>query len=124
MRPQWPSDDASAVLLARAPCPRRRAHESILRRREVGKPRILCESLRQAGECLISSEFVLGPKSSKRIQADLDATDPLRHMNQNNSERSVCSTHPLVPISTSFLFVFDTELVMSTYEHQGRDIVL
>ena len=58
------------------------------------------------------------------IQADLDTTGALRHMNKNNSERPVCSTHPLVPISTSFLFVFDTELVMSTCEHQGRDIVL
>ena len=58
------------------------------------------------------------------IQADLDTTGALRHMNKNISERSVCSTHPLAPTSTSFLFVFDTELVMSTYEHQGRDIVL
>ena len=31
---------------------------------------------------------------------------------------------PLTPISTSFLFVFDTEWVMSTCEHQGRDAVL
>ena len=58
------------------------------------------------------------------IQADLDATGALRHMNKNNSERPVCSTHLLAPISTSFLFVFDTEWVMSTCEHQGRDIVL
>ena len=58
------------------------------------------------------------------IQADLDATDALRHINKNNSERPVCSTHLLAPISTSFLFVFDTELVMSTCEHQGRDTVL
>ena len=58
------------------------------------------------------------------IQADLDATDALRHMNKNNSERAVCITHPLAPISTSFLFVFDTEWVMSTCEHQGRDTVL
>ena len=47
-------------------------------------------------------------------QADLDTTGALRHMNKNNSERSVCSTHPLTPVSTSFLFVFDTEWVMST----------
>ena len=58
------------------------------------------------------------------IQADLDTTDALRHMNKNNSERPVCSTHPLAPISTSLLFVFDTEWVMSTCEHQGRDTVL
>ena len=48
------------------------------------------------------------------IQADLDDADALRHMNKNNSERPVCTTHPLAPISTSFLFVFDTEWVMST----------
>ena len=48
------------------------------------------------------------------IQADLDNADALRHMNKNNSERPVCITHPLAPISTSFLFVFDTESVMST----------
>ena len=58
------------------------------------------------------------------IQADLDTTGALRHMNKNNSERPVCITHPLAPISTSFLFVFDTEWVMSTCEHQGRDTVL
>ena len=58
------------------------------------------------------------------IQADLDTTDALRHMNKNNSERPVCSTHPLAPISTSLLFVFDTEWVMSTCEDQGRDTVL
>ena len=58
------------------------------------------------------------------IQADLDDADALRHMNKNNSERAVCITHPLAPISTSFLFVFDTERVMSTSEQQGRDIVL
>ena len=58
------------------------------------------------------------------IQADLDDADALRHMNKNNSERSVCRTHPLAPTSTSFLFVFDTEWVMSTSEHQGRDTVL
>ena len=56
-------------------------------------------------------------------QADLDTTGALRHMNKNNSKRAVCITHPLAPISTSFLFVDDTEWVMST-EHQGRDIVL
>ena len=54
------------------------------------------------------------------IQAVLDATGALRHMNKTNSERPVCSTHPLAPISTSLLFVFDTEWVMSTCEHQGR----
>ena len=58
------------------------------------------------------------------IQADLDNADALRHMNKNNSERAVCITHPLAPISTSFLFVFDTEWGMSTCEHQGRDTVL
>ena len=58
------------------------------------------------------------------IQADLDDADALRHMNKNNSERAVCITHPLAPVSTSFLFVFDTEWVMSIREHQGRDIVL
>ena len=58
------------------------------------------------------------------IQADLDATGALRHMNKNNSDRPVCSTHPLALISTAFLFVFDTEWVMSTCEHQGRDTVL
>ena len=47
-------------------------------------------------------------------QAVLDDADALRHMNKNNSERPVCITHPLAPISTSFLFVFDTEWVMST----------
>ena len=58
------------------------------------------------------------------IQADLDTTGALRHMNKNNSARSVCRTHPLPPTSTSFLFVFDAEWVMSTCEHQGRDTVL
>ena len=58
------------------------------------------------------------------IQADLDNADALRHMNKNNSARPVCITHPLAPTSTSFLFVFDTEWVMSTCEHQGRDTVL
>ena len=58
------------------------------------------------------------------IQAVLDGAGALRHMNKNNSERPVCTTHPLAPISTSFLFVFDTEWVMSTCEHQGRDTVL
>ena len=58
------------------------------------------------------------------IQAVLDGAGALRHMNKNNSERPVCTTHPLAPISTSFLFVFDTEWVMSTSEHQGRYIVL
>ena len=43
------------------------------------------------------------------IQADLDNADALRHMDKSNSERPVCITHPLAPISTSFLFVFDTE---------------
>ena len=56
------------------------------------------------------------------IQAVLDDTDALRHMNKNNSERPVCSTHPLTPVSTYFFF--DTERVMSTCEHQGRDTVL
>ena len=41
------------------------------------------------------------------IQVDLDATDPLRHMAENNSERPVCRTHPLAPNSTSLPFVFD-----------------
>jgi hypothetical protein len=45
------------------------------------------------------------------IQADLDNAEALRHMNKNNSERPVCITHSLAPISTSFLFVFDTEWV-------------
>ena len=58
------------------------------------------------------------------IQADLDDADALRHMNKNNSERPVCTTHPLTPVSTFFLFVFDAEWVMSTCEHQGRDTVL
>ena len=58
------------------------------------------------------------------IQAVLDDTGALRHMNKNNSKRPVCITHPLTPVSTSFLFVFDTEWVMSTCEHQGRDTVL
>jgi hypothetical protein len=68
----------------------------------------------------------MGPSTPKQmcIEADLDASDALRHMNKNNSERAVCSTHPLAPISTSLLFVFDTEWVMSTCEHQGRDTVL
>ena len=48
------------------------------------------------------------------IQAVLDGTGALRHMNKDNSERPVCTTHPLTPVSTSFLFVFDTEWVMST----------
>ena len=43
------------------------------------------------------------------ILAVLDDTDALRHMNKNNSERPVCITHPLTLVSTSFLFVFDTE---------------
>ena len=47
-------------------------------------------------------------------QADLDGTGALRHMNKNNSERPVCTTRPLTPVSTSFLFVFDTEWVMSS----------
>ena len=51
------------------------------------------------------------------IQAVLDDTGALRHMNKNNSKRPVCITHPLTPLSTSFLFVFDTEWVMSTCEH-------
>ena len=58
------------------------------------------------------------------IQAVFDDAGALRHMNQNNSERPVCITYPLAPISTSFLFVFDAEWVMSTCEHQGRDTVL
>ena len=58
------------------------------------------------------------------IQADLDNAGALRHMNKNNSERPVWIMHPLAPISTSFLFVFDAEWVMSTCEHQGRDTVL
>ena len=58
------------------------------------------------------------------IQAVFDNPGALRRMNKNNSERPVCSTHPLAPISTSFLFVFDTEWVMSTCEHLGRDTVL
>ena len=58
------------------------------------------------------------------IQAVLDGTGALRHMNKNNSERPVCTTHPLTPVSTFFLFVFDAEWVMSTCEHQGRDTVL
>ena len=67
-----------------------------------------------------------GASTSKQmcIQADLDDADALRHMNKNNSERPVCITHPIAPISTSFLFVFDTAWVMSTSEHQGRDTVL
>ena len=67
-----------------------------------------------------------GTSTSKQmcIQADFDDADALRHMNKNNSERPVCITHPLAPISTSFLFVFDTEWVMSTCDHQGRDTVL
>ena len=36
----------------------------------------------------------------------------------------MCSTHPLAPISTSLLFVFDTEWVMSTCEHPGAGAVL
>ena len=52
------------------------------------------------------------------IQADLDDAGALRHMNKNNSERPVCTTHPLTPVGTSFLFVLDTEWVMSTCEHQ------
>ena len=68
----------------------------------------------------------MGPSTPKQmcIEADLDASDALRHMNKNNSERAVCSTHPLAPISTSLLFVFDTEWVMSTCDHQGQDTVL
>ena len=58
------------------------------------------------------------------IQAVLDGTGALRHMDKNNSDRAVCTTHPPTPVSTSFLFVFDTEWVMSTCEHQGRDTVL
>ena len=58
------------------------------------------------------------------IQAVLDDTGALRHMDKNNSKRPVCITHPLTPVSTSFLFVFDAEWVMSTCEHQGRDTVL
>ena len=53
------------------------------------------------------------------IQADLDDADALRHMNKNNSERPVCSTHPR-PDQHFFSFCFDTEWVMSTCEHQGR----
>ena len=58
------------------------------------------------------------------IQAVLDGAGALRHMNKNNSERPVWIMHPLAPTSTSFLFIFDTEWVMSTCEHQGRDTVL
>ena len=58
------------------------------------------------------------------IQAVLDGAGALRHMNQNNSERPVCTTHPLTPVGTSSLFVLDPEWVMSTCEHQGRDTVL
>ena len=67
-----------------------------------------------------------GASTSKQmcIQAVLDGTGALRHMNKNNSERPVCTTHPLTPVSTFFLFVFDAEWVMSTCEHQGRDTVL
>ena len=46
------------------------------------------------------------------IQADLDTTGTLPHMNKNNSERAACLTHPRAPNRTSFLFVFDTEWVM------------
>ena len=48
------------------------------------------------------------------IQVDLDATDSLRHMAKNNSERPVCRTHPLAPNSTSLLLVFDIEWVISS----------
>ena len=36
----------------------------------------------------------------------------------------MCPTHSRAPNRTSFRFVFDTEWVMSTCEHQGRDTVL
>ena len=58
------------------------------------------------------------------IQAVFDNPGALRHMNKNNSERPVWIMHPLALISTSLLFVFDTEWVMSTCEHQGRDTLL
>ena len=55
------------------------------------------------------------------IQADLDTTGTLPHMNKNNSERAACRTHPRARTSfllllnrTSFLFVFDSEWDMST----------
>ena len=48
------------------------------------------------------------------IQAVFDNPGALRHMNKHNSERPVLIMHPLAPISTSFLFVFDAEWVMST----------
>ena len=53
------------------------------------------------------------------IQAVFDNPGALRHMNKNNSERRACSTHPLTPVSTSFLFVLDTEWVMSSRAEIG-----
>ena len=85
---------------------------SLQRQRDVGRERLKARSW--------------GASTCKQmcIQADLDTTGALRHMNKNNSERPVCITPPLTPLSTSFLFVFDAEWVMSTCEHQGRDTVL
>ena len=87
--------------------------------------------LSSTGQKMIGQKPGLKPRSwgastpmKMCIQAVLDSTGALRHMNKNNSERPVCTTHSLTPVSTSFLFVFDTEWVMSTCEHQGRDIVL
>ena len=42
-----------------------------------------------------------GQRTHENVHSsDLDATDPLRHMNENNSERPACRTYPLVRIST------------------------
>ena len=51
---------------------------------------------------------------------EVDTTNPLRHINESNSERPVCRTHLLAPNSTSLLFVFDIEKVRSSCKHQGR----
>ena len=39
------------------------------------------------------------------IQAVLDDTGALRHMNKSNSKRPVCITHPLTPVSTCLLLL-------------------
>ena len=52
------------------------------------------------------------------IQADLDTTGALRHMNKNNSARPVCRTRTSPPLPT--FFVSPKSGTVSTPEREGR----
>ena len=52
------------------------------------------------------------------IQADLDTTGALRHMNKNNSARPVCRTRTSPPLPT--FFVSPKRGTVSTPEREGR----